>query len=101
MHITDEFLIVVKKVDEEIASRALLPHQIVEKFMKSGHDEKGQENLAEMQWNSYVDNLQKIGSFGNAMAVCDMSESMEGEPMIVAIALSLLIAAVSNPPFNG
>jgi len=95
-----DFLDAVKKGEKKIASGALLPHQIVKEFMEGGHAEKELEDVAEMQWKSYVDNLKKIGSFESALAVCDVSGSMAGEPMLVAIALSLLITAVSKPPFN-
>ena len=58
------------------------------------------EQVAELQWASYVDNLKKSGLIDSALSICDVSGSMDGEPMNVAIALSLLTAALSKPPFD-
>lgn len=83
---------------KKIASGALLPHEIVAQFVNEEHKEL--KTVVELQWNSYVENLQKSGIFKNALSVCDVSGSMNGDPMNVAIALSLLTAALSQPPFN-
>jgi len=80
---------------------ALLPHEIVKGFMKGGEIAKELEDVSEMQWKSYVDNLKKVGMLESALAVCNVRGSMNGDPMNVAIALSLLIAALSKPPFDG
>lgn len=37
----------------------------------------------ELQWNSYVSNLKASGTLASALAVCDVSGSMSGEPMQV------------------
>ena len=93
------FLSDVKSGKKKIASGALLPHQIVGEFMKpSSSDEM--LNVGELQWSDYVANLKKSGLFESALSVCDVSGSMNGEPMEVAIALSLLTAALSKHPFN-
>jgi len=92
---------VVKKGEKKIASGALLPHEIVNEYMKGGEIAKELEDVSEMQWKSYVDNLKKVGMLESALAVCDVSGSMSGDPMNVAIALSLLIADLSKPPFDG
>ena len=95
------FIEAVKKGEKEIASGALLPHEIVNEFMKGVQVAKEMEDVSEMQWKSYVDNLKKVGLLESALGVCDVSGSMTGDPMNVAIALSLLIAALSKPPFDG
>ena len=92
----------VKKGEKKIASGALLPHEIVNEYMKGGEIAKELEDVSEMQWKSYVDNLKKVGMLESALAVCDVSGSINGDPMMnVAIALSLLIADLSKPPFDG
>ena len=89
----------VKAGVKKIASGALLPHEIVQQFLS--HKQADElEQVAELQWTSYVDNLKKLGSFESAMSVCDVSGSMDGDPMNVAIALSLLTASLSKPPFS-
>lgn len=103
-HDADRFKQYLEDVEEgkkKIASGALLPHQIVEQFLYGQADSQESEKVAELQWQSYVDNLKKSGVLQSAISVCDVSGSMSGDPMIVAIALSLLTAAVSKPPFNG
>ncbi len=37
----------------------------------------------EAQWSSYVEQLQASGALSSALAVCDVSASMSGEPMEV------------------
>jgi len=77
--------------------RGILPLKIVKDCIKDDLCEKQMEQ----QWQSCLDILKKVGTFENALAVCDLSGPMEGDPMEAAIALSLLIAALSKPPFNG
>ena len=40
----------------------------------------------ELQWKSYVSNLKESGALSNALAVCDVSGSMTGQPMQVSLA---------------
>lgn len=94
-----QYLEDVKSGKKKIASGALLPHQIVDELTKSS-DSSELLSVAELQWNDYVENLKKSGLFESALSVCDVSGSMSGEPMQVAIALSLLTAALSKHPFN-
>lgn len=95
------YLSQVKTGNKKIASGALLPHQIVAKFMEHSQEEPELEQVSELQWKSYVDSLKKSGTLESALSVCDVSGSMAGEPMQVAIALSILTSEVSAPPFNG
>ena len=95
----DQYLEDVKCGKKKIASGALLPHQLVNELM-SGEQSEQLESVVELQWNSYVENLRKSGHFESALSICDVSGSMNGIPMQVAIALSLLTAALSKPPFQ-
>ena len=90
-----EYLGQVKSGEKKIASGALLPHEIVSRLMKSsypsyfwmqresGGEADPHEQVAELQWKSYVDNLKK--SLESALAVADVSSSMKGTPMEVSI----------------
>ncbi|DBA76510.1 TPA: hypothetical protein ACH3X2_008568 [Trebouxia sp. C0005] len=109
----------VKAGKKKIASGALKPHQLVSEamrhtgllevqdFLEADEVEEytnrstslGLETM-ELQWTSYVNNLKASGCLSNALAVCDVSGSMSGQPMEVAIALSMLVAEVTAPPFN-
>jgi len=55
----------------------------------------------ELQWKALVDDLRKAGHLKDAVAVSDVSGSMEGVPMQVSIALGILIAQLSDKPFQG
>ncbi|KAF9111543.1 hypothetical protein BGX27_004765 [Mortierella sp. AM989] len=100
----EQYLTSLAKGETTIAAQALMPHQLVtEASMLAGQgvseDDLGIKTL-EAQWKSYVDRLAKSGTMDSTMAMCDVSGSMNGQPMEVAIALSLLLAQLSRPPFN-
>ena len=94
-----EFLQQVKEGTKKMASGALLPHEIVRDVQKNKKS-KDLLNVCQLQWESYVAKLKESGLFESALSVCDVSGSTHGEPMEVAIALSLLTAQLSKPPFN-
>ncbi|DBA81625.1 TPA: hypothetical protein ACH3X1_007381 [Trebouxia sp. C0004] len=114
-----QYLQDVKAGKKKIASNALKPHELVSEamrhlgllevqdFLEADEVEElthrstsmGLETM-ELQWKSYVNNLKDSGTLSNALAVCDVSGSMSGQPMEVAIALSMLVAEVTAPPFN-
>ncbi|KAI9555300.1 hypothetical protein GHT06_017815 [Daphnia sinensis] len=90
----------VKSGEKKIASGALLPHEIIKQFMETFEEPEEIIAVGELQWKSYVENLKKSGLFESALSICDVSGSMSGIPMEAAIALSLLTAELSNPPFK-
>ena len=38
----------------------------------------------ELQWRAYVERLREGGALSSALAIADVSGSMEGEPMLVS-----------------
>ncbi|BDA46330.1 Uncharacterized protein L728 [Coccomyxa sp. Obi] len=105
-----EHLSKVKKGEAKVNAGALKPHELVHEamlkaracWMRSTREtvsDLGME-VAEAQWKAYVEKLRESGELSSAMAICDVSGSMDGQPMEVAIALSLLTAEVTKPPFN-
>ncbi|KAF9121231.1 hypothetical protein BGX30_002716 [Mortierella sp. GBA39] len=97
-----EYLGSVSKGETTIASQALLPHQLVTEatsLLRVDREELRVKTV-EAQWKSYVDRLAESGKMDSTIAICDVSGSMSGEPMEVSIALSLLLAQLSRPPFN-
>ena len=56
--------------------------------------------VLEAQWGSLVQRLREAGKLDSALAVCDVSGSMSGEPISVALALSLITAQLAKPPFS-
>ncbi|XP_074294187.1 uncharacterized protein LOC141621992 [Silene latifolia] len=92
----EEYLEKVKAGKATIAAGALLPHEII------GELDDGQGGqVAELQWKRMVDDLAKKGKLHNCMAICDVSGSMEGNPMEVSVALGLLISELSERPWKG
>ncbi|KAH6809199.1 Uncharacterized conserved protein UCP015417 [Perilla frutescens var. frutescens] len=77
-----EYLEKVKSGEAKIAAGALLPHQIIEAL-----DDEDDGEVAELQWNRMVEEMVKIGKLKNCLAICDVSGSMTGTPMDVAVAL--------------
>ncbi|KAJ7614187.1 hypothetical protein FB45DRAFT_1111344 [Roridomyces roridus] len=74
--------------------------------------------VIESQWKTLVHNLREAGSIENAIAVCDVSGSMGSmgclqyhhrypeqvsvhTEVLPAVSLSLLLAQLAKPPFNG
>jgi len=53
------------------------------------------------QWASLVDSVRDAGKIESCLAVCDVSGSMEGKPMDVAVSLSLLLAEIAEEPWRG
>ncbi|KAJ7738156.1 hypothetical protein B0H16DRAFT_1664680 [Mycena metata] len=66
--------------------------------------------VIEAQWNALVQNLREAGTLENAIAICDVSGSMgsvwgrqdinDPQPILPAVALSLLLARLARAPFN-
>ncbi|KAG2015222.1 hypothetical protein CC2G_008512 [Coprinopsis cinerea AmutBmut pab1-1] len=67
--------------------------------------------VAEAQWKTLIETLKANGKLDNCLAVCDVSGSMGSlhskvsrtnpAPIHVAVALSLVLASLAKPPFNG
>ncbi|KAJ7775657.1 hypothetical protein DFH07DRAFT_732316 [Mycena maculata] len=118
-----KYLISVEKGTRTISGATLLPHQIIGEMSNlsvSGGSNKYpavEEALAdissrvlEAQWKTLVQTLRDAGTIENSVAICDVSGSMGGfynydpkniEPIFPAISLSLLLAQLAKPPFNG
>ncbi|CAI5498176.1 unnamed protein product [Closterium sp. Naga37s-1] len=93
-----EYLADVKGGEAKIAAGALLPHEVVKTAMEAAED--SDDTVGELQWKAMVGDVRSKGSLENSMAVCDVSGSMSGIPMEVAIALSLLVSEVSSEPWK-
>ncbi|KAI8603449.1 hypothetical protein EDD21DRAFT_368998 [Dissophora ornata] len=100
----EQYLESIAKGETTIAAQALKPHQLVKEALSLLYKTVDENDLGlrtlEAQWKSYVERLAKSGTMDSAMAMCDVSGSMSGQPMEVAIALSLLLTQLSRPPYN-
>eukprot|EP00466_Bigelowiella_natans_P010285 jgi/Bigna1/47290/estExt_Genewise1.C_120064 len=86
----------VAKGKKKINSKGMQPHELPA-TVSNTDDGK----TVELQWKALVDDLRKAGHLKDAVAVSDVSGSMEGVPMQVSIALGILIAQLSDKPFQG
>lgn len=100
------------KSDKKLNAGQLFPHQIVESIFSMRSD-KVKALLYQKQWDSVKDNMNKqindylsssdkkpLISFGNLVPLVDVSGSMSGTPMLVAISLGILIAEQSHEAFR-
>lgn len=79
-----------------VHGKKLMPHEIVSHYLRGGdYDE-----VLEAQWIDMVESLREAGTFNDLLPLVDVSGSMSGTPMEVAIAIGLLVAALS-PLANG
>jgi hypothetical protein len=94
-----EWLADVKGGRKKINSSQVYPHELVAKYLNSEHSEH--DEVIEAQWNSMVDGYKEKRTLKSALVVCDVSGSMVGLPMQVAIALGILISQITHPTFRG
>ncbi len=85
----------VQSGKSKINSSVLFPHQLVEHYMKGG---KYDETI-ELQWQDMVKKFKY--SSGRSISLVDVSSSMTGLPMQVAIALGLLISGAAENVWSG
>ncbi|KAL0344940.1 UNVERIFIED_CONTAM: hypothetical protein Sradi_4325300 [Sesamum radiatum] len=92
----EEYLAKVKSGKAKIAAGALLPHEIIASL-----DDADGGQVAELQWKRMVDDMSRKGKLNNCLAVSDVSGSMSGIPMNVAIALGMLVSELCEEPWKG
>lgn len=82
---------------DTMKSNHIEPHMIVERYIQG---QKETDEFDQVAWDSIVKKLKKAGHFSKLTAVVDVSSSMRGVPMTVAIALGLLVASCSEGLFK-
>eukprot|EP00466_Bigelowiella_natans_P010286 jgi/Bigna1/52837/estExt_Genewise1Plus.C_120066 len=93
----DDYLRAVKRGEKEIKSTGLQPHDLIRPYLSRGRTDM----TTEAQWQSLVKRIAAKGSLQDAIAVVDVSGSMSGTPMEVAIGLGLLVSQLVSPPYRG
>ncbi|OQV22038.1 hypothetical protein BV898_03885 [Hypsibius exemplaris] len=84
-----------------IKSTGIQPHELVKSYMGPyGFEMDEADATIEGQWKDLVARLAESGHFNRVQAVCDVSGSMDGTPMEVAIALGLVVSELTSPPFR-
>lgn len=89
----------LSKGEVKVNTKALFPHEIVGKYIDTyGTMSKEEDILFDAMWKQYPDFL--AGTTENAIAVVDVSGSMKGVPMQVAITMGLYHAERAKGPFK-
>lgn len=101
----------ITKKDGKIHGKAAMPHEIVEIICNA--TDESEISLLNAQWDdiriNVLKNMEKLpmsdfstGSInlGRIVPMCDVSGSMAGTPMTVAIALSILVSEINHPNFQ-
>jgi hypothetical protein len=80
----------------KVNAKQLFPHELVKEYYSG----QPQNVVTEEQWKVLQEDLAQAGTFSRSVCLCDVSGSMEGDPMLVSIALGVLLSAVTQPPFQ-
>lgn len=93
-----DYLSKLSKGETKVNVNGIHPHEIVGYYLDSDNDV---DDFTEAQWTSLVKKVTESGVFRNVTAIVDVSDSMQGQPMQVAIALGLLVSVCTTGPFYG
>ena len=94
----EEWLAAVAAGTSKINASQVYPHDLVRKYLDH---EPTLNTVIEEQWKAIVKQTASLGLFNDSIVVCDVSGSMMGTPLQVSIALGILIATLTTPPFDG
>ena len=84
-----EYLRLVKSGKVKINASQVYPHDLVRHYLNGAID-IAEDSVIEEQWKVIAEKVRSLGVFDNSLVVCDVSGSMNGTPMEVAIALGIL-----------
>lgn len=92
-----EYLFDLSAGTEKINVKGTQPHELVSHYLRN----REFDQVIESQWDTLLNNLLQKGTLNKTLAIVDVSGSMTGQPMEVAIALGLLTSQCTSPPFTG
>lgn len=93
-------LLINGKTDKTIKTKGLQFYELIKPYT----DGEGLDEVIEAQAKTIIKDMRALvenGSFPLSVALCDVSGSMSGIPMIVSIALGIIIANVMPDPWRG
>lgn len=125
----EKYMSLVESGSRKISGATLMPHELVADAISAYADSRHvpdpkrpslkdlkkkqadmQLRVIEAQWKTMLDRVKEAGRLDNALAVCDVSASMgsiymsrrdrDVQPIRPAVALSLVVAQIAQPPFN-
>ena len=74
-------------------------HELVAEYV--GGRLQAPDEVVEAQWRGVLEAAAKLGALEHTLVLSDVSGSMEGEPMMVSVALGILIASLTCEHFRG
>jgi len=89
-----EYLSAVKSGKTKINTTGLYPHQLVREILTN------EDETIELMWTTMINKLRQDEFPSSSIALVDVSASMRGEPLNVAVALGLTIAELAQGPFH-
>lgn len=87
-----EYLTDVKNGKKKINVNCICPHELIIPYIKG--DELSL--TIEEQWKTILNDIKSNNTFENSLAIVDVSGSMDGLPMQVAVALGLVVAELNT-----
>ena len=90
----------LKKLAEgktKVNVKGIQPHELVSTYIHGGEHDV----LVQGQWDAIKQRVKSAGAFRDVTAIVDVSGSMSGQPMEVAIALGILVAECTEGAFHG
>jgi len=94
------FKLLLSEGKTKINSSQIDPHVLVSQYYNYPRNITIIDQVIESQWDGIIEKTKKLGSLEKTIALVDVSGSMEGEPMMISIALGIIIATLSNGIFN-
>jgi hypothetical protein len=105
----EEFLKAIRDKGKTLKGGQMMPHELVRQFMGRTSPSGDVASVVQAQWDSLkAETIQSLTSseakpafnLGNVVPLVDVSGSMEGTPMEVAIALGILTSEITSPAFR-
>lgn len=92
-----DFLKALAESKTKVNVKGIQPHELVSTYFGTSTIDP----LVEQQWKAIKANVKSSGVFSNVTAIVDVSGSMSGVPMQVAIALGILVAECTTGVYHG
>jgi hypothetical protein len=104
--------LVKSTVEGKVCGKVLLPHELVSQLMSRRAIQSAESSVYDAQWQKIIDGVLEtsakfVGSdapqgvnFGKLLPMVDVSASMSGTPMEVAIALGILVSMTCDIAFR-
>jgi hypothetical protein len=83
--------------DTKVNATTVEPHDLVRQYM---HNNSSMDTIIEEQWKVIEQRVADLGTLKDCLVISDVSGSMSGTPMEVAIALGLLISSLTREPYK-